>query len=481
METKTELIQKKKKGFQFEKINLETLLCILIVACPILDMTSFLFRNAFGTSFSPSTILRPIIPIVVLIYIFFKDKIKQKIVLGTALYGIYALLHIYLFTLVKTGSSYSGVIHEAQYIINYTFMILNLFLYLYIFTKKNTDKLKNSVLIAVGIYVISIFIAILTGTSSTTYIEGMGLKGWFESGNSISAILILSLFILLPRVKEKEKRPIIIGICILMGIFLTTLIGTRVGLFGFVLVLFVYVMVESIHTLLQKGKINKKLIIGGSIAIIFIMVLVGVVGSSTLQRRKHLKQIEGNIVDTQTGQEAHISGSLLKIKQSIETGSMEIGYMSDAQKQAVLDLYQIANQRNVVNNDMRTQQLIYNVCLVKEQANPALILFGNGYMAQYRELVLEMEIPAFLLNFGIFGFLLYFIPFLAIFIYACYFGIKHKKQLDSQYIMYVLGSGFTFALSFFSGYTFFNSSTMMIIIVIHTLLVNKIQNIKENG
>lgn len=481
METNKEQIQEKKRRIQLEKINLETLLCILIIACPILDMTSFLFRNTFGTNFSPSTVLRPIIPIIALLYIFFKDGIKKKIGLGIAIYGGYALLHLYLFTLVKTGSSYSNVIHEAQYIMNYTFMILNLFLYLYIFRKKDTSKLKNSVLIAVDIYVTSIFIAVFTGTSSTTYIEGMGYKGWFESGNSISAILILSLFVLLPRIKEKEKRPIIIGICVLMGIFLTTLIGTRVGLFGFVLVLFIYLIVESICTILQKGKINKKLILGGSIAIVLIVIIIGIVGSSTLQRRKHLKQIEGNIIDTQTNQEAHISGSLLKIKQSIENSSMEKGYMSDAQKQSILDLYRIANEKKVVNNDMRTQQLIFNICLVKNQANPALILFGNGYMAQFRELVLEMEIPAFLLNFGVFGFLLYFIPFLAIFIYACYFGIKHKQQLDSQYVMYVLGSGFTFALSFFSGYTFFNSSTMMIIIVIHTLLLNRIRNIKENG
>lgn len=45
--------------------------------------------------------------------------------------------------------------------------------------------------------------------------------------------------------------------------------------------------------------------------------------------------------------------------------------------------------------------------------------------------------------------------------------------------MILIGCGFAFALSFFAGYTFFNSSNMMIIIVLNTLLINKINQLKE--
>lgn len=84
---------------------------------------------------------------------------------------------------------------------------------------------------------------------------------------------------------------------------------------------------------------------------------------------------------------------------------------------------------------MRRQQLIYNIFLVKNQANPLLILFGNGYMTNYRELVFEMELIAFLLNFGIIGFILYFGPFFAIFCYGVHMGIKYRKQITSTYLM----------------------------------------------
>ena len=100
-------------------------------------------------------------------------------------------------------------------------------------------------------------------------------------------------------------------------------------------------------------------------------------------------------------------------------------------------------------------------------------------MANFRELVLEMEIPAFLFNFGVIGFILYFVPFGLIFLYGIYKGIKNKRSINSEFIMILIGSGFVFALSFFAGYTFFNSSNMMIIIVLNTLLINKIEQLEE--
>ena len=61
-----------KDKIKWNKINLENILCLFILMCPVLDMISFLYRNIFETNFSPSTITRPLIPIVAIIYLFFK-------------------------------------------------------------------------------------------------------------------------------------------------------------------------------------------------------------------------------------------------------------------------------------------------------------------------------------------------------------------------------------------------------------------------
>ena len=468
---------------KLKKINIEDILCMFIILCPILDMVSFLYRNIFNTNSSPSTIIRPIIPIIISIYLFFKEdkKFKKNIFILGIIYMIYGILHLWVFNTAITGSTYSTVTHEAQYIVNYTFMILNLFIYIYIFRKSsNIEKLTKSVLISSAIYIGSIYISILTKTSSSTYMEeGMGYKGWFESGNSIGAILILSLFIIFKYLKDKKYRKIVIPIILLEGIFLTTLLGTRVGLLGFICVIVLYVMSQIIISLIQKVKINKKTIVGGIAVVAIILLVVITVGSTTLQRRKHLQNIENNIIDESSNQASHITGSLLEIKEKIDNNTLEDGYMNNEQKESILDLYNIANKLEVKNNDQRAQQLIYNIVLVKNQKNPVYLLIGNGYLANFRELVLEMEIPAFLFNFGIIGFLLYFVPFLVIFIYGTYQGLKNIKKIDENYLMTVIGCGFVFAVSFFAGYTFFNSSNMMIIVVLNTLLINKINQLKE--
>lgn len=85
-------------------INLENILCAFLVICPILDIASFVFRNAFNVSFSPSTFIRPIIPIIVGLYIFFKEKKKFKLYMFLVgiVYLIYGIAHLYMFQVLKT-------------------------------------------------------------------------------------------------------------------------------------------------------------------------------------------------------------------------------------------------------------------------------------------------------------------------------------------------------------------------------------------
>lgn len=465
-----------------ETVNTKNILCLFIVLCPILDIVSFIFRNTFHTNFSPSTFLRPLIPAVMMIYLFFKRDRRFKIItlITGGIYFLYGILHLYVIRQELTGSSYSTVWHEAQYIINYSFMILNLCLYLYIFRdSNNTENLAKSVLIASILYIISIYIAIVTKTSSSTYIEGMGYKGWFESGNSLGSILLLSLFIIMNYVEDKKYRKIVVPIILLEGFFLSVLLGTRVGLFGFILVVVSYMIVEIIMTLRKKGKLNLKMIVGGIAVMATILLVIITIGSTTLQRRQQLQDMEKNIVDTASNQEAHITGDILQIKEKIENNTLEEGYMTEARKNSIIDLYHIANNWKIKNNDYRMQQFIYNAVLIKNQHNLVYILLGNGYITNFYELVLEMEIPAFLFNFGIIGFVFYFIPFAIIFLYGVYSMIKYREQIETQYVMYLLGIGFSFVLSFFVGYTFFNSSNMIMIIALNTLLMNEIRQYKK--
>ncbi len=477
--------------------TMENLLCLLIIICPILDASSFVFRNFFNTNFSVSTFVRPIIPIVAITYIFFKDKLKPQIIIAGLAYLGYAICHIYIFYKIKTGCAYGNELREIQYLVNYTFMVMNLFIYIYFFVIKNRekemdeqttgktlDKMKKAVLIALTIYIVLMYLALITRTSSFTYGETqVGYKGWFESGNSIGTIMLLSLFIVLPMLNKENKISIRIWalmITTLVGAYLCTLLGTRTGLFGFIIVVLACIGFIVLHNLLNKNKLNKMILTIGVIILMLVGTVVTIFGSKTIERRRELKNKESEIYDTMTNQTAHVTGDTVKIVEQIKAGQMDENYMSESMQQAYLDLYNMANEKQISNTDMRNLQLLYHSSLVKEQDSIPMLLFGNGYMSHYYEMVFEMEVPAFLFNFGVIGFFLYFIPFLMIAVYGIYIILKKFKVAKVEFAMALSGLWFAIIISFLSGYTFFNSSTMMIIIALAVIIINEIKDINDN-
>ena len=496
---------------KLKQLKMEHIIYFYIIICPILDIVSFLFRNAFNTNISISTFLRPIIPIILAIYIFIKANKKHKLILsGIGLvYVIYGIVHLAVTKTFLTGCSYGGIVQELQYVVNYTFLIFNLVVFYYVFINNNwrkdnksnivinkennnndliedkkekkTEKTKNtkvynlrvSVLIMCAIYIVSIYISILTGTSSYTYAEEqIGYKGWIESGNSLSAILCISTFLILPLIKNKKYRLPTIIVLILVGIFLVSLIGTRVGLLGFFIAIAVFIALEVFFS-------KNKIAIIGFIILGVSVIAVGLVGSNTLKRRSQMNESQYDIIDEATGEVGHMTGDMLDIKNKILDGTLEEGFMSYAQQNAVLKLNEYTTSHNIEGNNTRKQQLMYNYYLVLEQKSILGILFGNGFEANFREMVMENELASLLFNFGIFGFFLYAGPFLAILIYAVIDVIKRlKKKLDTSYLIAISALGLLIILSYLSGYIFFNSSLIAIISVVCTLILDSINKEK---
>lgn len=491
--SKKEIIAKNYRNI----FTMENLLCFFIIICPILDVASFIFRNYFNTSFSISTFVRPIIPIIGIIYIFFKNKLKLPLVFAEVAYGVYSLCHMYIFHILKTGCSYGNEIREIQYLVNYTFMVMNLFIYWYFFASKNREKeiqdedkgkainkLKKSVLIALTIYIGFMYLALITGTSSFTYQEvKIGYKGWFESGNSIGTIMILSLFIVLPMIGKKNASSIRIWslmLTVLAGAYLTTLLGTRTGLFGFIIVVLAYAVLSILYGLFHNKNVNKKILTGAIVTFAIIGVTVVIFGSRTFERRKQLQNRVDEIQDPMTGQTAHVTGDIVRLVKQIKDGTLDTEYMSEDVQQTMLDLYNTANEKEILNTDRRALQFIYHSTLVKNQNSIPMLLFGNGYMTHFYEMIFEMEVPAFLYNFGVIGFFLYFMPFFAIAVYGVYSLIKKIKTVSVEFAMVIAGLWFAIFISFLSGYTFFNSSTMMIIIVLSIVIVNEVKDLEDN-
>ena len=88
-------------------------------------------------------------------------------------------------------------------------------------------------------------------------------------------------------------------------------------------------------------------------------------------------------------------------------------------------------------------------------------------------MTLEMEVPAMLYNFGIFGFILYMGVYITIFILAAFDFFRYFKNVTPTYAFYLFGAFLTFGLSMMAGYTFFHVSCMVIIAILFLLLNEK--------
>ena len=449
---------KKKKGFK-----IEYLLYVYIVMSPFLDALSCMYREWFtNASFSPLMVVRPIIPVILALYIFIKDKkVRLPLIISGLCYMFYGGVHLWIFRKLYTEMAYGSFMQEVLYVFNYTYMIYVMFIIMYFCKRKQLPYLKQSLFIMLCCYLGLIYVSILTRTSLPTYIEGTGYRSWFVSGNSLCTVLLL-LFSLFVSDMFKEKNIKNIIVFVLLGLYLAFLVGTRTGLFGFVLVFIVYIILEEFLAMKDKIKFDKKRI--GLILLVLIAVgaLLFKVGSKTLERRKEIRAMEDDVVDLNTGEIAHVTGDTTKLIYAIDHNLVPEGYMLEEHKLAYKDLYKKANELKLRSNDYRKQQLIYNLYLVKEQHNPLYILFGNGHVNLYGEMILEMEIPYLLLNFGLLGTVMYLGPLL----YWLIKGIKYdnKKYKDINYYMSIFGISLALGLSTIAGYVIYSSTCVLVMI-----------------
>lgn len=448
----------------------EKLLYIFILLNPIFDLLSSLFSNF---KYTPSTFLRPIIPLLLLIYIFIKDKsIRSKFSGLFLIYISYSCMHLYLYNSLITEFSYGTLMHEFQYIANYTYLIFTFVTFLYVFYKKD-NKLNKYIFYTSMFYILSIYIAIITGTSLTSYVEGVGYKGWFNTSGAVGAILTLSLFVNTPYLIKNNINKYITFLYLFLTLsYLHFLIGSRVGMMGSLLFIASYLFSVMLIFLREKNKdiIKTNLRLELLIPIVIVLIMSVFIDSSTFARRAQL--------DDMKDKDKHIAYDLKDEIDKIDEEGSTGKYILEEQKLALDALEEYANATEMANVNLRKQQIVYHYYLYSYQHNILLKLFGNGYLTNMGMLTLEMEGFALFFNFGILGFMLYYLPFILILVYSIYTLFKKYKNIDITYIMLVLCSITSFGISTLSGHTYFNTSVMPVIIVMYTLLLNKTKELK---
>lgn len=450
-----------------KKFKIEYLLYLFIIIAPILDAGSFLYKQVLPNStWSPTMFIRPLIPFVLFIYMLIKaPSERKKLIIFTLLAIIYGVIHLLITKKLLVPISIGTLMQEATYIINYTYMVYLLMIFIYFKNEKDIKYLKKSLIISLTIYLFIIYFSIVTGTSSSTYVEGMGFKSYFVSGNSLCTTLLMLITVLLTELKNKNVGNYIL--LILTGIYLIFLVGTRTGMFGFILIMCLYVGLNILDKLFRNKKIEvKKLLSIIGIAAV-VVLLIGYFGSETITRRMHIRNESNEIIDINTNEPGHTTGDTAKFVYEIKNNTIG-DIMTKEQEQAYLSMYKKCNELKIDANDSRLQQMIYHLYLIKYQHNILYILFGNGFIVNYGEMTLEMEVIAILFNFGLIGFILYIIPFIYVYIKLIKQVIKSKKRTVDDIMMLIMML-IVFGLSFMAGYVFFSGTCALMLTSLMTL------------
>ena len=463
-----------------ENFRVEYLFYFFLVLSPFLDAFSYWYRKWVPTAIiSPTTVLRLLIPSILLLFLFIKNnKSRKYLLIGGTIYFLYALFHLVVYQKFLTKSAYGSVFHEAQYILNYTYMIMVFYICYQFCREKKFTKLYLALTLFLAGYVFLLYLALVTHTSSSTYIDGVGYKGWNASGNAVGSLLLITLTILLPYF-FKEKKWYHFVLVVATGVYLMVFLGTRVGLLGFPLLLVSYFICFILGRRKKKATSRRKVFASFCI---FVLCLSGAIflgmHSSTLKRQKNLEKEQNQVVDKNTKEVSHITGDALSYVKQIEKGEIPSSFMDQAQQKSLVEMKNTADRLFLDNSKRRIQQFLYHTYLIKNQKSISRILVGNGYLSNYSEMTLEMELASLLYNFGLIGFVLYLGFFIVILVKAVTTLFQHFDKRNIIYLYYLFGVGLVYLLSLMAGYTFFHVSSMVVIILLHILLNEECEKIE---
>ena len=237
----------------------DNILPLFLLIQPLLDILISLQSRYYPNFISIGVIIRGILFICVLFYIW-KNKQYRLFIYSLLIFIlIYVLYDIYILK--------SPLINELSNL----FQIFYLpFLILFFANYKNIKIDKKLITIIYFILLNSIIIPYILGLGyniSEYYINKEGYLGFYTGGNEISAILLCFLPVIITYLKEYNKTLIKI-IFIVEYLACTILIGTKVLFFGSIIIVFLLIIKE----LLSKKRINKKAIL--IIAIIGLLLVL---------------------------------------------------------------------------------------------------------------------------------------------------------------------------------------------------------------
>ena len=405
------------------KNNFNTILIILLLLQPILDIITGICVNTLKVDITFGIIIRMLMLLFICYSTLFVFK-KKKVLIPYLLVGGYFILYIVGMLVFKDTS----LLVELKYLLRaFYFPILFSSLCLI----REEIRISNMTLFTIlFIYLIFLFVPVLFGIGYKSYaITKVGTLGLFNSANEISGIIsILTPIMFIVFYQSKKIIPILIlSILYLVVIFM---IGTKTPLITLCITLFV----TLVYVWIQWFKKKQYKYIGYSICVCLIGLLSVVI---LLPKTNFYKNIRTHL------------------------DYLEVEHVTDIFKDPFLvDHFIFSSRIEFLDSKSR----IYLDAPVYEK------LFGIGYINDNKETkLIEMDYFDIYYSHGTVGFFIYFVIVLS-FLFMVAEKYKNKSFVD---VMNVTTLFLIMFLAFFTGHIITAPSVSILVVIINLALAQR--------
>ena len=398
--------------FSRMKENSNQILLIFIIIQPILDILTALNIYYLGTSITVGLLVRMAFLLFGLLFVllFSESSWKRPI-------GVYLFLLLSIVGIGFIGNFFSkpvfNLFYEVQFIAKALYFVIMFLSYLLIFTSLHTQKAFVSKFQQYIVYAMTIVGAVLlftfiTGTGFDTYEYGKaGNKGWFYSGNELSAILSIGFpFVVMYAVRKMNSwKEIYYWLPALILGFSALMLGTKVGHLSILLVCGLTPIILLIEWLKSKklkedtSTIKRNLIVSISAILLFIMLTpitpayTNTAGHYSSVNEKLLEELLEEMED-----ESQVDQNELEENKALKERMAENKFFNNKLVTVLLsnrDVYLYRTHTHFVEAPIHQK------------------LFGLGYAGNWEEnpKLIEMDFFDLFYSFGIIGFLLFIAPF----------------------------------------------------------------------
>ena len=462
----------------------DKIIYIFFLLLPIVDLCTSLITKFTSASITPGLIVKGIILIFCILYVFVfsKSKYKKKTVVYLCLllfFGItYFLAKNYTFSIVK-------FLNEIKYAFKYFYFpvmicgVLNM-----VDDYKPSKELVIKILISNAvIYTILMIIPYITSTGFNSYTEYWlykGESGWFFSANEVGAVLTLLLICIYYFINYRKKWYIILVFPLLISI---AIIGTKVSFLGLLIMTFFCLIATLIN---KKEAIIPCVIVG-------LFLFSSLFFSPIFNNYTNLKSNINNNQDNQgiSGINQNSDSNINNNNNNNNSSKFDDVHKQNEEKNDSNNLNEINEFEDLISNRFVASKLkillsgrdrfLINNINVYANSNLSDKLFGLGWNDRpeinytVSKKVIEIDVADIFIHYGIIGFLIYFLPLF----YCLVLGIINIKYFTIETWLSFLTLMTEMGISIFAGHVLSAPAVSTYLVLLIGLMMITIREKKE--